>query len=388
MKHMGMYIHIPFCKKKCDYCDFNSFSNKEDLIQEYIKYLKQELEMVGEGIQLDAKAGYDDYVTIDTIYIGGGTPSFIDSKYILEIMNIVKQNYNISENAEITIEINPGTINKTKFEDYKKAGINRCSIGLQSENDKLLEQIGRIHKLEDFKEAYELAKKTGFENINIDFMIGLPNQQMTDIDKMLELIKKLEPQHVSVYSLIVEENTKIYDKIKDGILKLPEDDLEREMYWKVKKELEKHGYKHYEISNYAKPGFYSKHNMDCWNQKEYIGFGVGAHSYTNSARYSNITDITEFIENFKNKKEENNIIFHEKQDKTAKVKEYMILGLRKIEGIKFKSFEDKFGFDLRLGFKQEIEKLSKQNLINFSEERIFLTDKGIDFANIVWEEFI
>lgn len=233
-----------------------------------------------------------------------------------------------------------------------------------------------------------MQNKYGFQNINIDFIIGLPNQELKDIDDMIELIKELDPNHVSVYSLILEENTNLAKKIEQQLLKLPEDDLERKMYWKLKKELENLKYIHYEISNFAKDGFYSKHNMDCWNQKEYIGFGCGAHSYTDNIRYSNIDSIEDYIRNYEIGKQEDNIIIHEKQDKTAQVKEYMILGLRKIKGIDCKEFEEKFGFDLKLGFKSEIQNLSKKGLIEVADKRIYLTDKGIDFANIVWEEFV
>ena len=386
-KHIGLYVHIPFCKRKCNYCDFYSFSNKNELIIDYMKCLIQEIEEVGQGIALDKENGLNDGAIINTIYIGGGTPSYIDSKYILNIMNAIKDNY-ILNKPEVTIEVNPGTVNENKLKEYINCGINRCSIGLQSSNNELLNLIGRIHNLDDFMNTYSLARKVGFKNINVDFMIGLPKQTIADIDEMLELINKIEPEHVSVYSLIVEKGTKLYTQINDGSLILPSEDEERKMYWKVKKGLEELGFEHYEISNFAKKGFYSRHNMDYWNQKEYIGVGSGAHSYTDNVRYSNIDNIEEYIENYKKSKQEDNIIFHEKQNVDSKMKEYMILGFRKIKGIEFKEFKNKFGIDLRDVYKNEIAKLKKYELIETNESSIFLSDKGIDLANIVWEEFV
>ena len=266
-KELGIYIHIPFCKSKCYYCDFISYTNKENYIEEYIKNIIEELE------QYDL-SNYN----ITTIYIGGGTPSFINEKYIVQLLRNLKtklsNNQTNFENMEITIEINPGTITKNKIEQYKKAGINRVSIGLQSTDNDLLKQIGRIHTYEEFLEAYEIIKEAGFENINIDLMIGLPNQTIQMLKTTLEEIKKLNPAHISVYSLIVEENTKIEKMIEKGKLQLPDENSERQMYWYVKNKLELKGYKHYEISNFAKEGKQSKHNLNCWEQKEYIGLGA------------------------------------------------------------------------------------------------------------------
>ena len=277
-KEIGVYVHIPFCKQKCYYCDFISYCNKDNIIEDYVKAVKKEIKM--QNIQSQ----------ITTVYIGGGTPSYIDSKYIKYIMEEIKQK-NVTKEAEITIEVNPGTVTKQKLEQYKKCGINRLSIGLQSTQNELLKQIGRIHNFEQFLETYKLARSVGLKNINVDLIIGLPNQRIKDIKESLEKIIELAPEHISVYSLIVEENTPIAVRIEKGELQLPEEDIERNMYWYVKNTLELNGYKHYEISNFAKPGYESKHNMNCWNQKEYIGFGVAAHSYINNVRFSNTSNI-------------------------------------------------------------------------------------------------
>ena len=370
MKELGIYVHIPFCKQKCSYCDFISFSNKNNLIKQYIEALRQE-------IKKSATTEYE----ISTIYFGGGTPSYIEDNYIVDILKTIKQNYNINKKVEITIEVNPGTATKEKFETYIKAGINRISIGLQTCNNDLLKTIGRIHTFEEFLNTYKLAREAGFSNINVDLMIGLPNQTLKDVKKTLNEIIKLNPEHISVYSLIVEEGTPIEKKINSGELELPNENLERKEYWEVKETLEKFGFRHYEISNFSKPGYESKHNMNCWEQKEYIGFGVAAHSYINNKRFSNVETIEEYLNECES-------IIHEEQDLENQKKEYMLLGLRKIDGIKISKFKNKFGTNPIMEYKNQLNKLVQEELIEIDLDEIRLTPKGVDFANIVWEEFV
>ena len=322
MKDIGLYIHIPFCKKKCNYCDFVSFANSEEKIEEYINCLICEIKEVAENVKFQFQQKKGDLVNVRSIYIGGGTPSYIDSKYIKQILNTIRNSYDFvmaglidkqEQFPEITIEINPGTVTEEKLKDYKYSGVNRISIGMQATQNRLLTQLGRIHSYQEFETTYLLARKIGFNNINIDFMIGLPNQTIEDIKESLQKIKKLNPEHLSVYSLIVEENTILSKQIEEGTLELPEENKEREMYWTVKNFLEENGYNHYEISNFAKPNRESRHNMDCWNQKEYFGFGVAAHSYVDNVRFSNITDLNSYIENYKHNEPEKNFVFHEKE---------------------------------------------------------------------------
>lgn len=388
MKEVGIYVHIPFCKHKCYYCDFISFADKNSLIEEYIKWLKYEIKEVGQGNRLDYENKLDDLVLVKTIYIGGGTPSFIESKYITEILKTIEENFVVDEDAEITMEMNPGTVDENKLKDYYNCGINRLSIGLQETNNALLKEIGRIHTYEDFEHTYSLARNVGFKNINVDLMLGLPNQNILDLENSINKILDLDPEHISVYSLILEENTVLKNKVDQGILTLPEDEMERKMYYTVKNMLENNGYIHYEISNFAKKGFESKHNLDCWSQKEYMGFGAAAHSYTNNFRFSNIENIEEYINNFKNNKEEDNLIFHEKQNRESKMKEYMMLGLRKIEGVNIQQFKNKFVENPIFIFRKEIEKLVNEELLEVDGNFIKLTKKGLDLANLVWEEFI
>lgn len=367
-KEIGLYIHIPFCAHKCDYCDFVSFANNESKIDEYINKLKYE-------INQENLAQYK----IKTIYIGGGTPSYIESKYIEEILNIIDK----KDAEEITIEVNPGTVTKEKLEDYYNAGINRLSIGLQSTDNNMLKQISRIHTFEQFLETYTLAREVGFKNINVDLMIGLPNQQNKDIRESLEKIIELEPEHISVYSLILEEGTVLENKVSKGILNLPDEKIERKMYWNVKNTLEKAGYEHYEISNFAKPSFKSKHNSSCWEQEEYIGVGLAAHSYINKTRYSNTENLNKYLSDIKKHR-----IIHEIQNIDDEQKEYMLLNLRKIEGVNIQKFKNKFVENPIYLYRVELDRLVKNKLVEIDVNYIKLTKKGIDLANLVWEEFI
>ena len=377
MKKLGLYIHIPFCKRKCHYCDFVSFSGKQELIEQYINSLKKEI--------INYKINKEDYL-INTIYFGGGTPSYIESKYIIDILQELKLKFNISKDVEITIEVNPGIVDEQKLNDYYNSGINRISFGLQSTKSELLKLVGRIHSYSSFLESYNLARKIGFKNINVDLMIGLPVQTLEDVGKDLERITELKPEHISVYSLIVEEGTIIEERISNKELYIPSEELERKMYWEVKKELEKQGYVHYEISNFAKPEYESKHNLSCWNQEEYIGFGLAAHSYIDNKRYSNTENIEKYIVGVDDPVRLQTI--HETQSQEDKMKEYMLLGLRKIDGVKISDFKNKFVDNPIYLYRESLNKLVTQELIEIDIDSIKLTNKGIDLANIVWEEFV
>ena len=379
MKKIGVYIHIPFCKQKCYYCDFISYANKEQYFDKYVQALIAEMSSF-----LD-----NNDVEIETIYIGGGTPSIIDAKYIEKVMAKLQEKDALITAKEITIEVNPGTVTEEKLKTYKKIGINRLSIGLQSTDNNILNTIGRIHSYEDFLNTYKLARNQGFGNINVDLMIGLPNQKISDIKSSLEEITELKPEHISVYSLIVEENTPIEKMLNIGKLELPDEELERNMYWYVKNVLELNGYKHYEISNFAKEGYESKHNLDCWNQKEYIGFGVAAHSYIDDVRFGNTGSIEEYWKNCENGEfEKNRIIDEVEKDVFSREQEFMLIGLRKIDGVFIQDFKNKFGDNPIFIFKDELSKLVDEGLVVVDFDSIRLTNKGLDLANLVWEEFV
>ena len=381
---LGIYIHIPFCIQKCYYCDFVSFVNKESYIKKYVQTLKNELD------------SYDlSKYNITTIYIGGGTPSVVSSGEIKNILDKIREkikgNSTKWEDIEITIEVNPGTVDKQKLEDYIRFGINRLSIGLQSANNELLKEIGRIHTFEQFLTTYNLAREVGFENINVDLMIGLPKQRVEDIKNTLNKVIKLNPTHISVYSLIVEEGTRIEELLNSNKLKLPDEELERQMYWYVKNTLELNGYNHYEISNFSKQEKKSKHNMNCWEQKEYIGLGCAAYSYLNDIRYGNTISIEKYIniKDFKNQKEIEEIrVIDEVQNLEDKEKEYMLLGLRKIKGVSIQKFKEKYIQNPIYLFKKELEKLVNEDLLVIDGDYIRLTNKGLDLANIVWIQFV
>lgn len=378
MERFGIYIHIPFCVKKCSYCDFVSFCSDEKTWKQYTNAVVCEIE--NKKIENSKK--------VTTIYIGGGTPSLIPENYIVKIINTVKSRFKIEESAEITIEVNPGTVTEKKLVAYKNVGINRISIGLQSAEDRILKLIGRIHNYQTFLSTYNLTRNIGFENINVDLMLAIPTQTKEELLNTLNKVIELKPNHISLYSLIVEENTEIKKALEVGKLEYVDEKVEREMYWKTKRILEKNGYFHYEISNFAKRGLESKHNMDCWNQEEYIGFGIAAHSYINNKRFSNISNLEEYIKNINEENFEKNIELHENQTKQDKMKEYMMIGLRKIGGISISEFERRFRISPLFYFRFEIDKLVKENLLEVDLDYIKLTKKGLDFANIVFEEFI
>lgn len=378
--NIGIYIHIPFCKSKCLYCDFFSVADGKKFEKKYVEALRNE---IIKRISVN-KNGYH----VNTIYIGGGTPSYIDEKNIYEILETIKNCCEIDENVEITIEANPGTVSQEKMEAYKKMGINRLSIGLQETNDKLLKEIGRIHTNAEYLKTIEYANKAGFTNINTDIIIGLPNQTIYDVENTLNQLISLNLTHISIYSLIVEEGTKLEKLIDNGTLKLPDEEMERYMYWFAKRKLEENGYIHYEISNFSKIDYRSRHNVDCWNQKEYLGFGAGASSYNGIARYKNIEDLEKYIENMEKDNFAKNIVIEEIQNREDKMKEYMLLGLRKINGININNFRKKFGTTPLYKYNKELTKLLREELILMDTNNIRLSKKGLNLANMVWEEFV
>ena len=378
MEELGIYIHIPFCKQKCFYCDFCSFANKKEMQEKYVEAVINEIKNIT----------HKEKYTVTTIYFGGGTPSILNPEYIKNILQEIESSFKILDDAEITIEINPGTVNEEKLKKYKEYGINRLSIGLQSANDKILKKIGRIHDYKQFEETFFYARKCGFKNINVDLMIGLPTQTIEDVKQTLEKIIQKNPEHISVYSLIIEEGTIIEKLINENKLQLPNEETERIMYWTVVNELKENGYNQYEISNFSKKTYESKHNTNCWKQKQYVGLGTSAHSYLNKKRYSNTNNIEEYIKNIQENNISKNITIHEEQTEELTMNEYMLLGLRMIQGININEFKQKFKTDPTIKYKKILEKLQKENLIQITKTSIKLTKQRIDFGNIVWEEFI
>ena len=327
-------------------------------------------------------------IIVDTIYFGGGTPSFINAKYISQILYKLRSEFIIEEDAEITIEVNPGTVDYEKLQSYFNVGFNRLSIGCQEVHDNILQTIGRIHNYEEFVNTYKMARNIGFKNINVDLMLGLPKQTINDLKESVNKIMHLNPNHISLYSLILEDGTKLQKEIDDGILSIPSEEIERKMYHETKKILEENGYIHYEISNFAREGFFSKHNLNCWNQHEYLGFGLGSSSYFNKKRFSNETNFQKYIEKSSEQVYNKIVVVNEIQDIQEEMKEFVMLGFRKLEGISKSKFNYKFKKDINRVFNKEILKLKSEGLIEENRDYLKLTLKGLDLANLVFEEFI
>lgn len=372
-KNISVYVHIPFCKSKCYYCDFKSFVNNEKYFQDYLEVLKEEIKSFD----------FTNY-TIDTIFFGGGTPTILPSKYICDIMEILSY-YKISENAEITIECNPATADFDYFRNIRKSGINRLSVGVQSTNDELLNKIGRVHKYKDVINTFENAKKAGFENINADLIMSLPNQTIYDMEKTLEDIFKLDLQHLSVYSLIIEEDT-VFGRLNDcefEKLNLPSEEVDRETYHMICQMLSENNYKQYEISNFAKIGFECRHNINYWQRAEYIGFGVSSHSLLNKKRFANTNNLKEYLlDKGKTKHEKNSL------SKEDEMEEFIFLGLRMLEGVDICKFKKEFGEDFYSLYKEVIEEMQKLGFLEFNGSMLRLTDKGIDVSETVIFEII
>lgn len=381
-ENIGIYIHIPFCKKKCFYCDFVSYENKENLIQEYIDAVCLEILQNAEILS--------EY-NISTIYFGGGTPSLIKVEYIEKILNTLKLFVtDEKEIKEITIEINPNSASLDKLGKYYNLGINRLSIGLQSTHDKILRNIGRLHTFNDFKEVLKNANAVGFKNISVDLIYPLSGLNLSGFKETLNSMIKLKDEfnikHISVYNLEVHENTRLDFLLKEGFVSLCNEDEEYKMREELNKRLQDNGFVKYEISNYAYPGFESKHNLCYWNQEKYIGFGVNASSFFNLKRYRNTSNIDKYIDGIKNNK--NIVVETEELDKLSLMKEYIILKLRLSKGVEISEFKQKFGTDIFDIFNTEFNSLKKDNLVNITSKNISLTNRGEEVANIVWEMFV
>ncbi len=377
MKNLGLYIHIPFCESKCYYCDFLSFSKNDHRIDNYISYLRKEIKLYSSKL--------NDY-KLKTIFIGGGTPSYIEAKHIYNILEDVFRYFNVRDLEEISIEANPKTLSDNKLYIYNECGINRISIGAQSLDDNILNNIGRIHTKKDFINCLNRLKKHGFVNINVDIMFNLPNQGIDNVLSTLNDIIKLDIKHISFYSLKIEKGTLFYKKYNKGQLNLPNEEIERDMYHLGIKLLEQNGYKQYEISNFSKINYECKHNLFYWELKPYLGVGLGAHSNIEDKRWSNL----EQFEKYFKKIDENNLPIKvcDSISQMEKMSEFIILGLRLNKGISIKQFKKRFGINLPNDYIEKIKKFQKQGLIDITKDRVYLTNKGRDLSNLVFIEFL
>lgn len=379
-KELEIYIHIPFCVRKCQYCDFLSGPADESTKEQYMEALCREIE--------EKSSLYQDY-KVTSIFFGGGTPTAVEADALCRVLCLVKERFDVKPEAEITIEMNPGTVTKDALNLYENAGINRVSLGLQSTHNKELEMLGRIHTYEQFLETYKQVRDAGFENVNIDLMSALPGQDLESYKASLEKVIHLTPppEHISVYSLIVEEGTPFYEAYEQGKLDLPSEDVERDMYHLTKYYLKEQGYERYEISNYAKPGRECVHNIGYWQRKNYVGFGIGAASLIENQRFSNEESLQKYLENPCGCESNRQVLSVVEQ-----MEEYLFLGLRMCRGVSVKGFYESFGKNLEQVYGQVIEKHIKNGLLEqvvYDKEVWFhLTEAGMDVSNYVMADFL
>lgn len=386
MKEMELYIHVPFCIKKCAYCDFLSAPAGEEERQRYVETMIKEIQ--------GYRKKYQEYC-VTTIFVGGGTPSVLSGEQIKEVFNALRASFVIDTQAEITIEVNPGTVTEEKVEAWMQAGVNRISIGLQSVNDEELQMLGRMHTYKDFLNTYHLLRDKGFNNLNIDLISAIPGQTLESWKKTLSTVAELEPEHISAYSLIVEEGTPFYTIYGEGgadgnlesmVQPLPDEETERFIYEETETILQKYGYDRYEISNYAKPGYACRHNEGYWRRVNYLGVGLGASSLIENQRFQNFSTYDAYMDAIQNQK-----LFHEEVESlsvTDEMEEFMFLGLRMMSGISREVFQKKFGKKIETVYEKQIQQLKKDGLIEFVENRIRLTKRGIDISNYVFEQFL
>lgn len=381
-KKLELYFHIPFCVKKCLYCDFLSAPADRETRDAYMRALLQET--------VARSAAYQDY-TVDTVFIGGGTPSVVDAVWIGRLMESVYAHYRMAEHAEISMEVNPGTVDKDKLVIYRNAGINRLSIGLQSACDEELKKLGRIHTWQEFESTYALARKAGFANINVDLMAALPGQSEASYYNGLEKVLGLNPppEHISAYSLIVEEGTPFAAMAEAGALELPDEDCERRMYEETARILVQKGYCRYEISNYAREGYACRHNLGYWNRVNYVGFGIGGASLVENTRFRNAEDILQYISDPLGCRTSIEKLTAEEQ-----MEEFMFLGLRMCAGVEEEKFLNIFGESLEEVYGEIIAVNMADGLLEYQKNpnregrRLALTKRGMDISNYVMSQFL
>lgn len=373
---MELYLHMPFCVRKCAYCDFLSFPTDQETQNLYTRRLREDIDAMG-------KKNGD--IPVDTIFIGGGTPSVPDSALIVGIMEHVRKAFHVAEGAEISMEANPGTVTREKLTDYRRAGINRLSFGLQSANDRELKLLGRIHTWAEFLESFHLARECGFTNINIDLMSALPGQTRESWKDTLKRVTDLNPEHISAYSLIIEDGTPFGEKYgsEEGRKLLPDEDSEREMYHETKRFLRDCGYERYEISNYAKPGRACRHNIGYWTGLPYLGLGLGASSYMDGCRFAVNSDMKQYLE-----EKPGMFTDVEKLTKKDMEEEFFYVGLRMTAGVSLPEFERRFGVSAKDVYPGLMEMFVEEKAAVFQGDRFVLTDYGLDVSNYIMAQFL
>ncbi|KAA8501286.1 oxygen-independent coproporphyrinogen III oxidase [Mediterraneibacter catenae] len=387
-KELELYVHIPFCVRKCAYCDFLSAPADTQERTLYIDALTEEIRA--------RKNDFNAY-RVSTIFLGGGTPSILEGDDSARIFRALQENFDISDDAEITMEVNPGTVTEEKAASWRKSGVNRLSIGLQSADDRELKMLGRIHTYREFLDTWKIVREAGFENVNVDLISATPGQNLRSWSETLRKAADLGPEHISAYSLIIEEGTPFYERYGDGsgedenkgnhLPPLPDEDTEREMYKATEKILAEYGYHRYEISNYSKTGYECRHNLGYWERKEYLGLGLGASSLISECRFHNTADMGKYLRLYENAGTDicEDIEHLSVEDQ---MEEFMFLGLRKTVGISVDDFRKAFGKEIREVYGEQMRKLEEQRLIEYSGNRVRLTERGTDISNYVFSEFM
>ena len=371
----SVYIHIPFCATKCYYCAFNTYTFHKEQAKTYLQALRTEMELYA-----------PDTEPLQTIFIGGGTPSILSANTLAQLFADIHQNFSITPNAEITVECNPGTVDAEKLSVMRDNGVNRLSFGLQAMQDETLKQLGRIHTVSEFMESYHLAREHGFENINIDLIFALPDQEIEAWHHTLNEVIALEPEHISAYNLVMEEETPFYEQWQSGKLHLPSEDTEADMFQYTIDTLTSHGYTHYEICNFARPNHFAKHNLVYWNNQPCIGLGAGACGYVNGVRYTNIRGIAPYIKTLS--KHNRPIADTEHLTGNAEKAETLMLALRKREGISLETYQNRFGEEIDDAFGKTLSKWVDLHLLEQTDTHLRLTDRGLLLANEVFMELM
>jgi oxygen-independent coproporphyrinogen-3 oxidase len=375
---IGIYVHIPFCHSKCSYCDFVSFPRAtEATVNRYMNALFSEIQYWKEN---------SPHATVNSIFIGGGTPSSISPEWIEKLMRHLSESFSIAEDAEISMEANPGTLTPDSIESYKRAGINRISLGLQSTQNEMLQTIGRMHSYETFLGSYQWLRAAGIDNINIDLIFGLPGQDLADWKKTLNKVMDLSPEHISAYALKVEEGTPMADWVTRGLVHLPDEDTEREMYHFAIKHLAEAGYAQYELSNFSRPGYLCRHNLIYWENKPYLGIGLAAHSKRFGIRFANTEDINEYCMQIEKGKDA--VVEREPIDTDEDLFETIMLGLRLNRGLNIKQIDRQYGIVFLERYSDILKKLERESLIVKTADGIALTDLGRDLSNRVFLSFM
>lgn len=398
MNPISLYIHIPFCATRCPYCDFNTYSGIEQMIPDYLEALTQEI--IFWGSALEHSHGKQ---SIGTVFFGGGTPSYIQSDYIHRLMETVNSTFNLLPDPEVTLECNPDDISPERLAQWKGAGINRISMGVQSLDDGLLEVLGRRHTARAAREAYVAVGDSGFDNVNLDLMYGLPDQTLDQWQHTLAGVLELNPAHLSLYCLTLEEGTPMEARVRQGKLSEPDPDLAADMYVMAERMMDDEGYAHYEISNWALPGHESRHNLTYWRNQQYLGVGPGAHSYLYGCRFANLKSPRGYIKGMvegahpdaKNLddpvrllKERGVVDFTEVIDKRLEMGETMMLGLRLSEGVSGEAFEMRFGSTLQTAYQDQLSELQEIGLLEWHGESLVLTPQGRLLGNEVFHRFL